>query len=306
MINHMSVRQAVRARVLMNRASGAALGGEASSLLQQITDACKAAGWRVEAECIEPDDLERTISECASEPDYDVLVIAGGDGTIRTAAEVLIGTDIPLGIIPLGTFNQVARQLGIPTDIQAAVRCLTKASPERIDCARVNGRVFLASVLMGLPPRVTRGRQQLRGRSFRERVHGYFALLRRASAATRKIGMRIDAEGETRQVRALSVVISNNPYNDDGLFMAPSGLSSGRLGIYVSKHQTGAAMFAAFARALLGFWTSDEEFERFTAQNLMIDTRHKRLLVSLDGEIEFLETPLHFEILPQALCVLKT
>ncbi len=301
----MSLRQAVRARILMNRASGAALGGEASALLRQITGTFKAAGWRVEAECIEPDDLERTIFERASHPDYDVLVIAGGDGTIRSAAEVLIGTDLPLGIIPLGTLNQVARQLGIPTDIQAAVRCLTQASPERIDCARVNGHLFLASVLIGLPPRITRGRQRLRGRSFRERVRGYSALLRRASAATRKIGLRIDTEGETRQVRALSVVISNNPYNEDGLFMAPSDLSSGRLGVYVSKHQTGAAMFAAFARALLGFWTRDEEFERFTARTVVIDTRHKRLLVSLDGDTEYLETPLRFEILPQALCVLK-
>jgi len=301
----MSIRQAVRAHILLNSASGAALGMDAQGLLEQITTAFMKAGWLTKGQAVEPERLDRAFAELSRQQHFDVLIVAGGDGTILTAANAFAGSDIALGIIPLGTFNQFARDLGMPADPQRAARTLTRAEPERIDCARVNGRLFLGTCLIGLPPKVTLGRQRLRGGSLSQRVRGYFELFHRACATARKLTLSIDDGDSARRVRAMSVVVSNNPFSESGMFLKRPSLKSGRLGLYVSEHDTGAGMFMAFLRAFLGSWGQDHEFERLSVESVVIDASRSNLLVSVDGEIAELETPLRFEILPQALCVLR-
>lgn len=301
----MSLRQPLHALLLLNDASGAAVGKESQGLLEHLRTVFSDAGWSTKAELVAPDRLDQAFGEVAQHQDCDVVIAAGGDGTVLAAANALIGSDIALGIIPLGTFNQTARELGLPTDPWQAALSLTRAAPERMDCARVNGRLFLSTCLIGLPPRVTRGRQSLRGKPLDQRLAGYFQLLSRASTSSEKMTLSIDVGGSAQPMEALSVAISNNPFSESGLFLKRSTLKGGLLGVYISTHDTGAGMFAAFLGASLGSSGWDPEFERLTAKRLVINAPAETLLVSIDGEIAELETPLRFEILPQALCVLK-
>lgn len=294
-----------RARIILNKASGAAVGTEAQAVLDQVAGQLRDGGWRADGAVVEPAGIQRAIEDALNERDFDVLVVAGGDGTIQSAARALVGTEIPLGIIPLGTFNQIARELGIPTDPVAAAQCLARARAEKIDVGWVNGRLFLGTVLVGLPPKFTSGRQELRGTTARERLVGYSRLMRRMVGATRKISFMIDDGSERRRVRALSVAVSNNPFEESEQFFKRASLTSGRLGLYISRHQTGARMFSAYLLAFLGLWRRDPKFERLSAKRVCLETRQRRLLVSIDGEIESLKTPLRFKIEPQALCVLQ-
>ena len=102
----------------------------------------------------------------AIDSDADVIVAAGGDGTITAVASALVGTDTALAILPLGTVNLLARDLGIPLDVNAAIAALAAMQPRKIDVGEVNGAVFLHKIVFGFVPGLAAARERLRGRGF--------------------------------------------------------------------------------------------------------------------------------------------
>src|SRR4029079_14151203 len=82
----------------------------------------------------------------------ELLVVGGGDGTISAAASALVGTDTRLGILPLGTLNHFARDLGIPTDLDEAAQLIARGHVRRVDVGEMNGRIFINNSAIGLYP----------------------------------------------------------------------------------------------------------------------------------------------------------
>jgi len=102
------------------------------------------------------------VSRERSAPCFDIVIVGGGDGSVGTAASVLAGSEIPLGILPLGTRNHFARDLRVPLDLEGAVRLIASGRSDRIDVGEVNGRVFLKQFLarhLPAPGRRARPRQ---------------------------------------------------------------------------------------------------------------------------------------------------
>ena len=89
-----------------------------------------------------------------------MLIAAGGDGTISTAAAALAGTDIPLGVLPFGTLNHFAKDLGVPLELEASVRNIIENNVTAVDVAEVNGRVFINNSSLGLYPDMVRDRER--------------------------------------------------------------------------------------------------------------------------------------------------
>src|SRR4051812_49788191 len=92
----------------------------------------------------------------------EALVAGGGDGTINTAASQLVDGDIPLGVIPLGTLNHFAKDLGIPLELEGAAKVVLDGSVCRVDVGEVNGRVFLNNSSLGMYPAIVRLRDRYR------------------------------------------------------------------------------------------------------------------------------------------------
>jgi diacylglycerol kinase family enzyme len=208
------------------------------------------------------------------------LGMAGGDGSLALAAEVALERGAPFVVIPFGTRNHFARDLGLDRDDPLGALDAFSGQERRIDVGRVNGRLFLNNVSLGIYARLVHRREHHRRRS------AAFARLRALAILVRHpgaLGMRIDGQ----PVSARAVLVANNGYNLE-LFSPDERerLDEGLLHLYV-------------ATGLL-----PTNWQERTAARFEIDARAGWFRAAVDGEPERLETPLEFRIEPLALRVL--
>jgi diacylglycerol kinase family enzyme len=221
------------------------------------------------------------IAALARAADADALGMAGGDGSLAVVAAVAIERDLPFACVPFGTRNHFARDVGLDrSDPIAALDALVDGREVRIDVGRVNDRLFLNNVSLGLYARLVHRRERHRRR--RET----FARLRAFRIlTTHRVPLGITADGDP--IHARVVLISNNAYELGVLSIGErERLDEGLLHLYAPT---------GFLRSS---WT-ERSGERFT-----IDAVAGRLPAAVDGEPEVFETPIEFRIEPRALRVL--
>lgn len=295
----------MRVHAVINRKAGSALGASADKLARKTEDAFRNAGHQVHVEIVEPEAIEAALDKAVADSP-DILVAGGGDGTIRSAASRLIGTEIALGVLPLGTVNRLARDLKIPVKPLAAIRALADGACRKIDVADVNGEIFLCNSMLGVPPDICDERQNLRGENLWLRVKGYVKMLRTILSSRTHLELGIDGgEWKGRRVRVLSLAISNNVYRQQpSMIFTREALDAGRLGVYIARPHSGFGLIWILLRAALGFWNGDNRLHSLSATTVIIKTRKKMLRLSNDGEVHTLRTPLRYRIHPRALKVI--
>ncbi len=295
--------RSLKVRAIVNRRAGTALDLAEEEVRAAIERAFAGKGHHVEVAFVAPNDIEDRIAKAAA-GGIDVLIVGGGDGTVRTAARHLLGSDTALGILPLGTLNRLAKDLESPLKLDEALTALASATPSRIDVARVNGSIFLCNSLMGVPLTFSTGRARLRGRPVTERLPKYLSLIRDVLASRRKIAIAVDSGEEQLRLRALSVAVTNNGYDETLPWLQRPRLDQGKLTMYVSHHRNGWGMAMAFLRAVLGLWKDDENVTKIVASRLVVHSGKRKRKLSNDGEIADYDTPLVYEVVPQSLSVL--
>ncbi len=236
---------------------------------------------------------------------FEAVFAVGGDGTISGVASGLAGTDVPLGVIPLGTLNHFAKDLGIPLPLAEAVQALAAGASRQVDIGRVNGRTFINNSSIGLYPRMVRLRQVVMDRRGRGKwvamIQGSIAVLKRF----RLTRVRIHSGDHTLHLQTPFVFVGNNAY-ETGLLNVGSRaqLDSGLLSLY-TPHQTSRwGLLRLAIRALSGKLNRTDAFSVVSGTEFWVDSHKKDMHVSIDGEILTLQPPLHYEILPGALRVL--
>lgn len=276
-------------------------------LPQLIPQALRSAGFdlTIIAEDAAPDMQGRV--EAAIATDAPVVIVGGGDGTIRSVAARLGESGKVLAVLPLGTLNLLARDLGMPLDPVEAALALGRATERRIDVGEVNGEVFLCQSVIGLPNTINRYRElHRREKTWRSLLKVFIAAFR-TLLRQRPHRLMVNAPGWHKPwriwTRALSVV--NNDYEEGTgrMFHRPS-LDGGALHLYVSRRFSigwSAKMLLAMA---LGIWKRSREIEIVSGPAFTIRSRRRRLRVMNDGEACILETPLQYAIHPRALTVL--
>lgn len=290
--------------VLVNARAGTVLGSESGGLSEEIATAFRARGQEVVLRVIPPDALPGAIADVLAGP-CDALIVGGGDGTVRAAARALIGSGVPLGILPLGTMNRLARDLNMPLTVPEAAGALAAGRTARIDVADVNGRIFLCNSLFGPPALYSAHRQALRGRPLMERVKGYVSVVMEMLKSRRRVDVDVDNGHARLRLRVLSMAVSNNRYADrPSLVLAKDGLHHGVLAAYISRHPSGWGMARAVVRAMLGRLKSDPDVVHLEGRTIEVSARRSRMRLSNDGELEMVEMPLRYTIRPRALTVL--
>ncbi len=289
--------------VILNPNSGTAHAlGVTAEMLSELF-----AAHGLEAVIDDDDDrpLMDRIAEAVAGP-AQVLVAAGGDGTITAMASALIDSDKDLAILPLGTFNAVAKDLHLPLDLDAAVAALATGTAQRIDVAEVNGRIFMQKVVIGLLPGLAAGREHLRGRESLAAKLGFMRYFFRRLARQRRIAVAIEPDnGEKRIERVQAMAVACNAYDEGlGKFFSRQSLDRGTLTLYVLKHFTARDFFRLVTGMLIGRWHDDDALSMESVNSVTIDAHKELIKVMFDGEVETLETPLHFAIRPKALSVL--
>lgn len=284
--------------VLVNGSAGDP--GESQARLEAIRAAFRAAGADPPIECVAGDALaDAARAEVAA--GADVLVAAGGDGTVSALAGAVAGTDAALAVLPLGTLNHFARDAGLPTDLGEAARVAVHGRPAAVDVARVNGRVFVNNVSLGLYPHAVRERERRLepGRSKR------MATARAVGATLRRLPahhLLLAVDGRPAVRTTSFIFVGNNAYETDlGNLGRRLGLTGGRLAVYTVRKPSRRAVLALAARTLVGRLDEARDFETHDAAEVVVDSAKPRLQVGIDGELAWLETPLRFAAWPGAL-----
>lgn len=233
------------------------------------------------------------------------LVAAGGDGTVNAVASLVAGTDMILGVLPMGTLNHFARDLGIAPDLEKAVKTLGEGKICRIDAGEVNGKLFINNSSLGLYPSIVRHREQQQERLGRSK---WLAL---AWASLVMFGrypylhVRLVVDGKDFTTSTPLVFIGNNDYELRGFDIGRRAkLDDGKLAIYI-PHKVGRfGMIRLTIRALMGRLREADEFNAMEAREVVIETRRKKLRVALDGEVIPMHSPLRYRICQKALNVI--
>jgi diacylglycerol kinase family enzyme len=247
----------------------------------------------------------RSLAEQAARERPPVIVACGGDGTMNTIASVLAETDIVLGVLPLGTLNHFARDLGIPLDPQAAARTIVEGHTAQVDLGEVNGRIFVNNSSLGLYPKIVRSRENWRKRlglgKWTALAWATLTVLRRSPFVS--VRLRLD-DGE-HEYRAPFVFVGNNEYIMEGFGIGRrERLDGGQLSLYVTHRRGRWALIGLALRALFGRLHQAEDFDARIVQGIDIESRRKWLRVAMDGEVTTMATPLHYRIRPGGLRVI--
>jgi YegS/Rv2252/BmrU family lipid kinase len=288
--------------VIINAGAG---NPHVSKRVEKLTELFLAGGLRIDARLASTGAELVTLIRAAANERPRLLVAAGGDGTISTAAEALAGTDTVLGVLPFGTLNHFAKDLRIPLELEEAVGIIIDGNSIAVDVGDVNGRVFINNSSLGMYPDIVRDRKRQETRlgrgKWRSLVWASIAAFRRYPFLT----VRIEVDGTKRVAVTPLVFVGNNEYIMEGFNIgARERLDRGRLSIYIIKKHGRAALVRLALEALVGRLRQARDFEALMASDFVIDTRQKRILIAADGEVQPMEPPLHYRIRPRSLRVI--
>jgi diacylglycerol kinase family enzyme len=288
--------------VIVNGGAGHGHDDRAADDLRSKLDA---AG--LDAELVLAKDGEEMIATAkrALEKGAQMVAAGGGDGTINAVGSVMVGSGVPFGVLPLGTLNHFAKDLGVPLELDAAVRNLAEGVPRRVDVGEVNGRIFLNNSSLGLYPDIVRDRERQQRRLGRGK---WPAAMWATLAALRRypfLSMRLTVKGQTLARRTPFVFIGNNRYKMEGLSIGERDcLDDGLLSLYVAQHPTRLGLLRFAFDALRGKLGSERDFDVLEAAAFEIETHRHRLHVATDGEVTMMDAPLRYRVRPGALTVL--
>lgn len=234
------------------------------------------------------------------------LVIAGGgDGTLSAVAGALAGTQTALGILPLGTLNHFARDLGIPFDLDEAAATIARGVERRVDVADLNGRVFINNSSVGLYSSMVVDREAQQRRLGRSKWAALPIAAVRALVRFRHYRITLCAEGDRVPINTALLFVGNNEY-DVALRSAGrrARLDGGELCAFVLRSSGRLGLFASVVRSLFGRSRPDDMIRLPAIEELRVECHHRRLTVSLDGEAVPMQSPLTYRIRKGALAVM--
>ena len=232
-----------------------------------------------------------------------LFVAAGGDGTINTVIQPLVNTDAIFGVIPVGTYNHFAKDLGLPLPWREALDVVLTGEIKPIDSARINERFFVNNISMGLYPELVARREE-KGRDYprwKARLYAAYATLQKYP----HVAVTLESEHHQEVVRTHMLMISNNSYDLSrlGIESPRLALEEGRLSIYWLPHVPRLALTRFVAHYLAGRVHNTPGFRSFRTSRVKVQSSKRRLHLGIDGEVVTMETPLVITIVPQSLSV---
>ncbi|HWV55051.1 diacylglycerol/lipid kinase family protein [Pseudorhodoplanes sp.] len=289
--------------VLLNARAGAIIDAGAERVCDALASSLKDRSEDVEIRLVRPGSLRDEI-ERAAQSEISTLIVGGGDGSVNAAVHALGGTSKTLGVLPFGTMNLFARDLGMPANIEEAIEAIGDARPRKVDLARVNGRSFHSLSGLGFFSEMARAREEVRGHKL-GRLFGVGLAALRALQRTYPFTLDIRTDSRREQVEALAVLITNNRFGPD--WRRPS-LDESVLEVHIAEHAGALSKLKASANLLTGTWRNDDDTDgirTITARHVAIGRRRPRTFAATDGELRRERIPLRYEIRPGALTVLS-
>jgi diacylglycerol kinase family enzyme len=286
--------------VLINRGASNAGDGE-----RHVAAALTKAGIDGKIELLDGEQLARRVKKFAA-AGAELIIVGGGDGTISAAAGAVADSRAALGLLPMGTLNHLARDLGIPLDLDEAAAVIAAGRMRRIDLAELNGRIFVNNSAIGLYPLMVVDREAQQERLGRSKRLAMLVASARVLARFRHHRLTLTVNADDKEVVETPLLFVGN--NDYRLAIPAAGrrekLDGGHLSVLVMAGKGRAAMIAAVLRALVGRARA-EDLERIAdVETLRVTGRRSHYSVAMDGETLKLAPPLDYRIRKRALRVI--
>ena len=295
--------------VLINSQSGTVRSMGADAAAELVRSETRDWPGLCEVRLVAGGEIEEAVNALIASGEYSRIIVGGGDGTVASVAGQLAGTDIALGIIPMGTMNLMAKALGIDARLPEALAQLRDAHPRNIDAARADGKLFLHHISFGIQPRMARIREKL----------GYSSRLTKMLASARamisvllksqSMRLSIDLDGYRYELKAPALIVSNNIY-EDSRWLKQLRLDEGLLGLYAIKPMSRWAYFKLALDLLRGRWRDNLNVHEGQGRSVVIEKRRRfgrrsrSIIATIDGEISLLPNPLEITIDPSVIKVL--
>jgi diacylglycerol kinase family enzyme len=244
-------------------------------------------------------------SLAAGDPIETVWVAAGGDGTVHAVAAVCAGTQRPLAVLPVGTLNHFARDLGLPLRLEDAIQLVATGPVRSIDAAEANGILFVNNSSLGVYPAMVLDRDRMR-KGGGNKWWAMVVASARAYIRFRCLHVELEVDGQSRHCKTALLFVGNNRYaKQGGRIGQRERLDEGVLSVALVAGPTRWGMLKVFAAALLGRAKQAGELEEFLITSFHVRAHgRRRLRVAFDGEVMRLPSPIAYRIRPAALRVI--
>lgn len=287
--------------VIINKGSRSGQELEEDAILRAFA----AHGRQAHVDGVEGDQIREAVQR-ALDGGATIIVAAGGDGTVNAIAAELVGRDdVALAVLPVGTLNHFARDLGMPAKLEEAAAVIAAGHVRKVDIGDVNGRVFLNNSSLGLYARLVVERERLQEHS---NLGKWSAMLRAGWSVLRHprtFSAVLHVDGQELRRRTPFVFIGNNNYVIEGLHAGErSRLDEGVLAIYVLRPGSPWSLVMLAMRAMAGRIVRGRDLEELHATSLLVESHHAHADVARDGEVGPFDTPLSYRIRPRALQVI--
>ena len=263
----------------------------------EIKDAFAAAGWDLVTASLEGRDAADVLRH--ADGPFDVGVVGGGDGTIMASLGGFVSQPIPLGIIPLGTFNDLARALAIPLDPTAAVKTIVSGRRRPIDVGRVNGHYFLTEASLGISTHIARRQTAEVKRSL-----GVASAIT-ATAATiwhaRPFSVAVAHDGEVERFKTIQLTVANSFHFGGLITNRAASLDDGKLELYSLHIERWQDALRLIKPLLKGEVRDSPAVTTRRSSHFEVRTRRPRHIFA-DGEPATV-TPATFDVMPHAITV---
>ena len=288
--------------VIVNATAGAGLSADWARTLEEKF---AAAGLQAQVRVVEKgSDIEPTV-RAAVKDGAQIVVAGGGDGTVSAVAAGLVDTEVTLGVMPMGTLNHFAKDLGIPLDQDQAIAVIAGGRRLDVDTGEVNGRIFINNSSLGLYPDIVREREHRQRRLGHSKWRSLFEASITAARRFPVLTVEVEVKGKTLLRRTPFVFIGNNEYTMEGFEIGErAALNQGTLSLYLTHRMGRFGLLQLAFMALFKRLQQARDFDMLTARQFVVRTRHQRLRVATDGEVTMMDTPLRYRLRPGALRVL--
>ena len=236
---------------------------------------------------------------------FDLILACGGDGTQSAVAGALAGTDAIMGVLPGGTFNYFARDMGVGETIDEALETIANGRPSQIDVGQVENLVFLNNVSLGAYPHILKTRESIYKRWGRSRIAAYWSVLVALRRLRHPMHLTARVDGETRDFTTALVFVGRSAYQLDKFGLeGADAIRQGKFAVLIAKARKPLPLMRSAFRLAFGFPAKNSDFDLIETDELTIETRKRRLLVAHDGEKTVLANPFRMKVWHQGLRVL--
>ncbi|MET0543703.1 MAG: diacylglycerol kinase family protein [Variovorax sp.] len=294
--------------IVLNAGSGKGAAEEARAVIEA---GCTSAGRDFHIYQVDtPQRLPALIGEAVARARdlKGVVVAAGGDGTINAVAQATLGSGCAFGVLPQGTFNYFSRTHGIPPDTAEALQVLLRESPRAVQVGLVNDRVFLVNASMGLYAKLLEDREAFKAQYGRHRWVAFWSGLVTVMRGERPWHLHMAWHGQQRDIRTQTLFVANNALQLHQVGLAEAEApEQGQLAAVSLKPQGTFAMLGMLAKGALGRLGEADSVESFSFESLKVQPMRsrRRVKIATDGEIGWMQMPLHFRVSPEPLWLVR-